>query len=355
MTIFSYFKYLSLLLIFASAAQGASEPEMTWHFNKVKLIGSRAHVLRASEEMEAIYRTESGERLLNSLADGHFTFLFSDWQSHNTFHKKTEHTHFNAFRQANDWNARDWNFTLSFDPVDRNRRLDLIHPSFKKRLGTMEFSASLFRELLKSKLILDLNSTNYSENHLVDETIKYRDEIDAFTKISKTDPEHPFITFEGEEKKLDLVARRIEVILANPLGRKLFQDMKACAHRLRIFDDKSALGGAAFTAAEKTTYDVYIPGKGADVYIRARMDIPETGSHLVTDADSNHFPFTAIENLFHELVHAKHMMCGTLAQNAEAQAIAEENAFRRSTQNTAALRDHTRMSEDRQIWFGLKY
>ena len=78
-------------------------------------------------------------------------------------------------------------------------------------------------------------------------------------------------------------------------------------------------------------------GRGESVDIYFNFDIPDDGSHRVLDThrspiDTHRSPieYTAIQNLYHELAHAMHMMQGTWRYfKSERQAIEEENIFRR--------------------------
>jgi hypothetical protein len=57
--------------------------------------------------------------------------------------------------------------------------------------------------------------------------------------------------------------------------------------------------------------------------------VPDKGSHWVYSHGNHLIEFTAIQNLYHELAHAKHLTNGTWRYaNSEAQAIEEENVFR---------------------------
>ena len=167
---------------------------------------------------------------------------------------------------------------------------------------------------------------------------------------------YPFTTIRGSKMNSDRMLHFISKIIAHPLGKKLFEDMKACNKTLLIYDDKHALSGGGYTAAVETTSDIFKPGKGAKAYIRFRFDQPTNGAHIV-QSDHGTIPFTYLDNIFHELVHAKHIMCGTMSfSGAEAQAIAEENEFRRQRPETShwSPRDPGGYEDGEQTWFGLR-
>lgn len=65
-----------------------------------------------------------------------------------------------------------------------------------------------------------------------------------------------------------------------------------------------------------------------DIHFNA--NIPDTGSHQVYSNARQPIEYTAVQNLYHELAHALHMMNGTwMYFKSERQAIQEENIFRR--------------------------
>jgi hypothetical protein len=72
-----------------------------------------------------------------------------------------------------------------------------------------------------------------------------------------------------------------------------------------------------------------INGVGAGVDIIFDTRIGDRGSHLVYNAQNELIEYTAVQNLYHELAHAMHMMNGSWCYFAsERQAIQEENIFR---------------------------
>ena len=70
----------------------------------------------------------------------------------------------------------------------------------------------------------------------------------------------------------------------------------------------------ALTAAGRTLAPVsrhLTNGRGEDVMILFDTRIPEQGSHHVFDSRGEPLAFTAVQNLFHELAHARHQTDGT--------------------------------------------
>ena len=168
------------------------------------------------------------------------------------------------------------------------------------------------------------------------------------------------ISIRARADKLKTMIDRMNLIYENSIGRKLFDDIQACAkkgkHTLLIYDDKSSLSGGGYTGGNPSTFNIFVPGKGESAEIRMRFDQPDEGAHQVVSVEGTKIPFLAIDNIFHELVHAKHVMCGTTSKaNAEAQAITEENQFRRSRGETADWpdRDARAYEEGEQVWYGL--
>ncbi len=88
-----------------------------------------------------------------------------------------------------------------------------------------------------------------------------------------------------------------------------------------------------------------INGRGESVNILFDATIAERGSHLVYSGKRELIEYTAVENLFHELAHARHKMNGTWRYfDSEGQAIEEENIFRREL----AMVDDVRVTE--RVW-----
>jgi hypothetical protein len=91
----------------------------------------------------------------------------------------------------------------------------------------------------------------------------------------------------------------------------------------------SAWALVASGRTQAPTSDRLTNGRGADVEILFEARIPEQGSHWVFDATHRRIEFTAVQNLFHELAHAKHLTRRTWRYlDSEAQAIEEDNLRR---------------------------
>jgi hypothetical protein len=71
-------------------------------------------------------------------------------------------------------------------------------------------------------------------------------------------------------------------------------------------------------------------GKVESVQILFNAHIQDRGSHMVYNGKRERIEYTAVQNLYHELAHAMHMMNGSWRYFAsEKQAIEDENIFRR--------------------------
>lgn len=300
-------KYYFILLYFISLAHASP---IQWGFQKIFLKGERSEVLKLSTELNKIYQTDIGERLINELG--------------------TKRIRYQVIRQEH------WSFDESAPDIffigqnQKQYQRDLFHlltHKYAYHFGSHD----------------DLNIQKYFEQ-------KEQEMI-----IENKHPKFSFLTIKGSQKKRQKLLQVIEEILENPLGEKLFSDMSECGNTLLIYDDKSSLSGGGYTGAVRTSSRIFVPGEEESAFIRFRFDQPLAGSHIV-QATRGEIPFTYIDNLYHELVHAKHLMCGTFSPRAaETQAIIEENEFRRSRDETAhwPSRDYSQYEDGRQVWFGL--
>jgi hypothetical protein len=135
------------------------------------------------------------------------------------------------------------------------------------------------------------------------------------------------ITLEGSPRQIMRISEWLDQIAAVPIGKETLRAIEASGNRLTIRHSHWALQSSGRTLAPVS--DKLTNGSGADVEILFDARIPEQGSHSVYDARHNEIEFTALQNLFHELVHAKHLGNGTWRYfDSEGQAIEEENIFR---------------------------
>lgn len=281
-----------------------------WGFQQIWLKGEKQELLVLAQELQKVYLTDAGERLINSLGLLRVRYLIEAQQ--------------------------DWHF----------------NPDKPETIGIGADKEHYQEELYK---ILSHIYQFHDESGPIPAVAEFLDQKREEAVIEIQHPNHAFLTIKGSERKVARLMSVLEEIEQNMLGKNLFNNIKECGNSLLIYDDKSSLSGGGYAGPVKTSSRIFTPGQGESAFIRFRFDQPLTGSHIV-QAKPGVIPFTYIDNLFHELVHAKHLMCGTFSPRAaETQAIIEENEFRRSRPETEHLpeRDYSKYEEGQQIWFGL--
>lgn len=162
-----------------------------------------------------------------------------------------------------------------------------------------------------------------------------------------------FFYFCGDIEHAETLQAWLDEIHETSVGQKVLKKINESPNRLLIRHSTYSVLTAGKTLAP-LTFNL-TNGIGEDVVIEMNFNIPEQGSHIVRGLLSrDYIPFTAVQNLFHELVHAKHKMRGTLEIiRIEEQAIKEENIFRVETSKKAStlLRDGKAHADGIQIWF----
>ncbi len=286
-------KKITLFILLSISSLQASD--FTWGAHGLVLHGEKKSVLKISKHIQSFYKSDILERMINRL--------------------EKESKHINI-------------------PQNIYEDDDSQHTSYKFLLGSLQDANGLI-ELSAIELKQELAEQ-------MEKKVQFKN--------------YKSISLRARRDKLDTMITRMNAIYENELGKQLFEDIKKCGHSLLIYDDKSSLSGGGYTGASPSTFDIFVPGKGANAKIRMRFDQPDLGAHEVGAEGGVRIPFMALDNIFHELVHAKHVMCGTTSKaNAEAQAIAEENSFRRSRPSTAdwPARDPKEYENGVQTWFGL--
>jgi hypothetical protein len=138
------------------------------------------------------------------------------------------------------------------------------------------------------------------------------------------------IVIVGTPEQIIKITRWLDQISFVPKGYDTLRSISNSAHELVIQHAEHALVSAGRTRAAMTMN--LINGNGDDVHIIFDARIDDNGSHMVYNDRRELIEYTALQNLYHELAHAMHMMNGTWRYFAsEAQAIEEENIFRRQT------------------------
>jgi hypothetical protein len=119
----------------------------------------------------------------------------------------------------------------------------------------------------------------------------------------------------------------LDQIARVPKGQGTLKAIAESGHLLVIQHAKYAVISAGRALGPMS--DNLINGTGESVEILFNAHIPDTGSHMVFSGSRQLIEYTAVQNLYHELAHAMHMMAGTWRYFAsERQAIEEENVFR---------------------------
>ena len=149
-----------------------------------------------------------------------------------------------------------------------------------------------------------------------------------YSEITRLPLRHSGIKVQGSRLHIGRISDWLDLIRAVPHGRKTVDAILASGNVLTIRSSPWALHASGRTLAPVTA-DL-INGRGAEVEILFDARIPDRGSHQVYGEANRLIEFTAVQNLYHELAHAKHLTNGTWRYyNSEAQAIEEENLFRK--------------------------
>jgi hypothetical protein len=122
--------------------------------------------------------------------------------------------------------------------------------------------------------------------------------------------------------------RWLDQIMLVPKGFQTLKSIADSGHELVIEHADIARISAGRTQGPMTMNLINGVGESVHIIFDARMD--DIGTHMVYNGKKELIEYTAVQNLYHELAHAMHMMNGTWRYFAsERQAIEEENIFRR--------------------------
>lgn len=139
------------------------------------------------------------------------------------------------------------------------------------------------------------------------------------------------------------------------MGQKVFNEATSVRHKLLFIHSVQSVQTAGSTISDLTTK--LSNGVGTDAVVQMHFDMPDQGTHMVTAIGSHDLiEFTADQNLFHELVHVKHTVNGTLATMQEVQAVIEENVYREQRAQLLGIKDfklrNFRTSKrDQRFWY----
>lgn len=136
------------------------------------------------------------------------------------------------------------------------------------------------------------------------------------------------ITLEGSLLHIAKFKHWLNEIDKVPHGRTTLEAIVASGHQLAIAHSSAARISAGRTQVPMSQN--LINGNGEPVTILLDASVSEQGSHMVFNSRRELIEYTAVENLFHDLAHACPKMNGFWRYfHSEAQAIEEENIFRR--------------------------
>jgi hypothetical protein len=140
----------------------------------------------------------------------------------------------------------------------------------------------------------------------------------------------------GCPKHVMQFTRWLDQIARVPKGWQTLWQISNTPHELVIRDSEHARLSAGRTLAPMTMDIINGVGDSVEIHFDARTR--DSGSHMVYNARRDLIEYSAIQNLYHELAHAMHMMNGTWRYfDSEAQAIEEENIFRRQLAHIQGL------------------
>lgn len=134
------------------------------------------------------------------------------------------------------------------------------------------------------------------------------------------------------------------------VGREMIAAIESHDNQVEIIHAPFYRSSAGVTGAPMTQN--LTNGVGEDVYIKMDFTIPDHGSHVVYNANGKEIEFTALQNFFHELSHARHKSGGTWRYfDSEGQAIEDENELRREQASRAGVEPLLRSGMDGELRF----
>ena len=146
---------------------------------------------------------------------------------------------------------------------------------------------------------------------------------DGFLKIFGAN-----IVLKGHPDHIIKFTRWLDQIMLVPKGFQTLKSIADSGDELVIEHADVARISAGRTQGPMTMNLINGVGESVHIIFDARMD--DIGTHMVYNGRKELIEYTAVQNLYHELAHAMHMMNGTWRYFAsERQAIEEENIFRR--------------------------
>jgi hypothetical protein len=159
------------------------------------------------------------------------------------------------------------------------------------------------------------------------------------------------IVLEGSCYQIMRLSAWLDEVIKVPHGRTTLEAIFNSGNQVLIRHSNWALEASGRTLGPVT--DRLSNGRGDDVVILFDARIPEQGSHWVFNSQQQRIEFTAVQNLYHELAHAKHLTNGTWRYaDSEGQAIEEENIFRAQLGQQNGIEDAAQRSgiDGVQFW-----
>ena len=161
------------LLLFTFATYGSELHQV--QLRGIQVIGQRAHIDKFLRLVKEIESTNTGRQLLENLSTKKAFFKLENWSEANSINRKIDHTRHAVWQED-----EGYKFSIIFSPDEpEDRVLDFYHPGNFDVEGKVILVHALYRQLLKSSVILDLNSLNYSQNYLIWKTLKFAQELDS--------------------------------------------------------------------------------------------------------------------------------------------------------------------------------
>ena len=160
------------------------------------------------------------------------------------------------------------------------------------------------------------------------------------------------IVLEGSFNQILKLSSWLDSIYGLPHGQSVLDSVNESGNTLTIRHSEWALTASGRTQAPVSFH--LTDGLGEDTLILFDTRIPDDGSHVVFNSSYEPIAFNAVQNLFHELAHAKHYTNGTWRYfDSEGQAIEEENIFRAEMAFLAGVDNiaYRATKRGKQIWW----
>ena len=140
-------------------------------------------------------------------------------------------------------------------------------------------------------------------------------------------PANIFLETNNSQQRLR-VQLALQSLREYPVGALLLDEIAQSPHQLHIRHNPYSLSSVGKTLLPLTRK--LSNGIGDNATIEMHLDIPEGGSHLVSECTKGWIPFSFLQNLAHELRHARDGMTGKfVGHRYEQDAVDTENQLRK--------------------------